>query len=248
VAPPNTKFIEICPEKAFQLAYALKIPSVLIASFKILVNERAVDYASSVPSSRLPEFTWAQRRRDDYGDFPSDPVEYASRSFAERMSTKLRMLQSDQVFIWLPKMISEWNKFVVLGGLIEPTNPWKEAYEELAAALLAVFHQHVQNSLATPAFPISVIDLLEAQRKHYIPWWDRTPITVLYSDLNPSQKALTPFFWNTLKDNIPPLKELSEFTNPNDNMKQKTLMQLVDQFNWHVQISQAGQRAVPWSR
>ncbi|KAJ4300378.1 hypothetical protein N0V88_003052 [Collariella sp. IMI 366227] len=49
IAPPNTKFIEICPEKAYQLAHSLHIPSVLIPSFKILVNEHAIDHAAPTP-------------------------------------------------------------------------------------------------------------------------------------------------------------------------------------------------------
>ncbi|AEO66913.1 uncharacterized protein THITE_2045585 [Thermothielavioides terrestris NRRL 8126] len=200
VAPPNTKFIEICPEKAFQLAYELKIPSVLIAAFKILVNELAIDYASSDPSPGRPQLTWSQRRRDDYGDYPSDPVEYASRAFAERMNNQLKMLLSDEVFVRLPARIPEWDKLQYLGTLITSLGPGPllDAYEALTAALLAVFHGWIDRALNTHYFSGRIQDLTAAQRAHYIPESERKPLIDLYRQLNPSQKVLTPFFWDRL--------------------------------------------------
>ncbi|KAL2133088.1 hypothetical protein VTI74DRAFT_2956 [Chaetomium olivicolor] len=209
VAPPNTKFIEICPEKAFQLAYALKIPSVLIPAFKILVNERAIDYAASNPTpGRPPPLTWAQRRRDDYGDYPSDPVEYASRAMAERMSSMLSLLQSPTVFSNLPISIPEWDKLVRFGELINSaTNATGApvvalalgaAHEILATALQAAFHDWIADALRLDNFSGRLGDLMAAQRAHYIPEPDRTPLIDLYQTLNPAQKLLTPFFWERL--------------------------------------------------
>ncbi|EAQ88112.1 hypothetical protein CHGG_04731 [Chaetomium globosum CBS 148.51] len=205
VAPPNTKFIEICPEIAFRLAYALKIPSVLTTAFKILVNELAVDYASSDPVTSKPPMTWAQRRRDEYGDYPSDPVEYASRAFAERMGETLKMLQSDDVFNNLPSPILEWEKLQAYGATITamfaPSHPLLTAYSNLTAALLATFHGWVDNALNLDTLNTShrlSDDLLEAQRKHYVPSIIRKPLVGLYWTLNPTQKLLTPFFWNQL--------------------------------------------------
>ncbi|KAL2189650.1 hypothetical protein L209DRAFT_677279 [Thermothelomyces heterothallicus CBS 203.75] len=204
VAPPNTKFIEICPEKAFQLAYKLKIPSVLITAFKILVSELAVDYASSKPVTRPPRMTWAQRRRDDYGDYPFDPVEYASRAFAERMGQTIEMLQSDDAISFLPGRSPEWDKLRAYSaaiGVLPHDAPLREAYDHLTTALVSAFRQWVDKALN----PDSIYqpndrrsDLLEAQRRHYIPGADRKPLLSLYWVLNPTQKALTPFFWEHL--------------------------------------------------
>ncbi|KAK3896820.1 hypothetical protein C8A05DRAFT_39629 [Staphylotrichum tortipilum] len=202
VAPPNTKFIEICPERAFQLAYALKIPSVLIAAFKILVNELAIDYASSNPVSR-PPLTWAQRRRDDYGDYPSDPVEYASRAYAERMSAQLKILQSDDVFDRLPSPLPEWQRLKYYGTLLSglpPDNPIVAAYNELVAALLAAFRRWVQTALDLDPLcygdGVRMESLVDAQRRHYIPLGDRRSMASLYITLSPPQKVLTPAFWD----------------------------------------------------
>ncbi|KAH6631770.1 hypothetical protein F5144DRAFT_231372 [Chaetomium tenue] len=205
VAPPNTKFIEICPEIAFRLAYALKIPSVLTTAFKILVNELAVDYASSGPVTSKPPMTWAQRRRDEYGDYPSDPVEYASRAFAERMGETLKMLQSDDVFNNLLNPIMEWEKLQAYGATITaifaPSHPLLTAYNNLTAALLATFHEWVDNALNLNTLNATNRlreELLEAQRRHYVPSISRKPLLGLYWTLNPTQKLLTPFFWNQL--------------------------------------------------
>jgi len=202
VAPPNTKFIEICPERAFQLAYALKIPSVLTAAFKILVNELAIDYASSNPVGR-PPLTWAQRRRDDYGDYPSDPVEYASRAFAERMTSQLTMLQSDSVFDHLPLGIPEWEKLTYYRTLLcalPLDHPAVMAHNDLVAALLAAFRRWVQSALDLERFcdsdAIRQEPLLNAQRAHYIPPGERRSVTSLYLALSPPQRVLTPFFWD----------------------------------------------------
>ncbi|KAL2200497.1 hypothetical protein P885DRAFT_27441 [Corynascus similis CBS 632.67] len=204
VAPPNTKFIEICPERAFQLAYELRIPSVLITSFKILVNELAIDYASSKPVTRHPPLTWAQRRRDDYGDYPSDPVEYASRAFAERIGETVEMLQSDDVFSRFPRRLPEWEKLRIYGNAIEalPSSaPLREAYGKLTAALVSVFRKWVNDALDLDTLNQPLIrrnDLFEAQRRHYIPAAEIKPLLNLYLILNPTQKALTPFFWDSL--------------------------------------------------
>lgn len=242
VAPPNTKFIEICPERAFQLAYALKIPSVLIAAFKILVNERAIDYADSVPSPHLPEWTWVQRRRDEYGDFPSDPVEYASRAFAERMSDKVKMLQSDQVFQRLPIVNEEWE--LLLGfSTRSASGPLKEACENLSSALLAAFHKHVECTAARFDFQTPVLEFIEAQRQHYVPSWEHRTLGSLYHNLNPFQKALTPFFWESLQSGFPTYSQFLVFKT-HQSPEGKNLIQLAMTVNQHLRTAIGGTSTV----
>ncbi|KAK0620352.1 hypothetical protein B0T14DRAFT_567107 [Immersiella caudata] len=208
IAPPNTKFIEICPEKAFQLAYALKIPSVLIASFRILVSEHAVDCLATPASPRRPQTTWAQRQRDDYGDFPSDPVEYAGKAFADRISGVLSMLQSDQAFNSFSVKIGQWEALKNIGAETEklPTlpsgtsHPLRTAYVKLANALTVIFHRNLDAALKDVYFGDHLMKLMAAQRKHYIPEREGKTIFSLYHNLNDKQKALTSLFWSRLKN------------------------------------------------
>ncbi|KAK4193835.1 hypothetical protein QBC35DRAFT_422155 [Podospora australis] len=203
VAAPNTKFVEICPEKAFQLAYALRIPMVLTAAFQILVNEAAIDYAAQVRSPRRSRFTWVGRERDDYGDFPSDPVEYASRAFLERMESQLSILQSDRVFDHLPK-IWEWERMQRIGWCIRKLEPCQlqEKYDQLVRALAATFHRELASILMNRDGEKTHFDynnILESQRKHYV----RNPalkMDTTYAFLDPAQKILTPFFWRSLRE------------------------------------------------
>ncbi|KAK3353023.1 hypothetical protein B0T25DRAFT_199371 [Lasiosphaeria hispida] len=252
IAPPNTKFIEICPERAFQLAYSLKIPSVLIAAFKILVNEVAIDAAALDASPRRPPLTWAQRKRDDYGDFPSDPIEYASRLFSERMAGYVDMLKSETVFDLLSVKIPQWTKLQHLGPLISISDGIQQselqiAHEKLVRGLVAVFHRKVAEAFEAGYPEGHGSTLIEAQRMHYIPDRERTPLSHIYkSRLNDWQKALTPFFWGKLKqlaidkDNIIGLQE--------STFQGKQLWRLVSNFNdllkreaqsHHIDIGQA---------
>ncbi|KAL1840704.1 hypothetical protein VTJ49DRAFT_199 [Mycothermus thermophilus] len=206
IAPPNTKFIEICPERAFQLAHALKIPSVLIAAFGILVSEHAIDYASPnpIPGSRRP-LTWVQRRRDELADYLSTPIEYASRAMVERLNAKFNLLMSDDVFDLLPLNNREWKKLKYYEPLIAelPTNhPLVKAYTELVSALRTSFRRWINKALKLDSLDnpnnIGLRGLIEAQRRHYVPAAESMQLSDLYDALASSQKILTPFFWNIL--------------------------------------------------
>jgi hypothetical protein len=184
---------------------------VLLASFKILVNERAVDHAATSPLTKPPAVTWMQRQRTEYGDLPEDPIEHASRAFADRMKAKLDSLRGDKAYDTMS--IGEWAKLQyysknfsdavaaaqfpspVLLGLLEKLTSLKEA-------LLHFLHVHVKDCLFH--LPRGRLDtLITAQRAHYCPPEKQTSLDVLVSMLNDYQKACLPFFWYGLKDNFP---------------------------------------------
>lgn len=234
IAPPNTKFIEICPERAFQLAYSLKIPSVLATAFRILVSERAVDYLASSPSPRRPSSTWAQRQRDDYGDFPSDPVEYASKAFAERISGIMATLQSDEALGSLGIKMSQWERLKALGPAIQALDSsdshqseLKWSHENLCKGLTAVFRQNIASALEKPTWSQwpHFYALTEAQRAHYITERDMIPLPSLYFRLNKNQRPLTSIFWHNLRSD----GRLTEFASTPYEGKQ--LWRLAKDFN-----------------
>ncbi|KAK3398189.1 hypothetical protein B0T20DRAFT_201773 [Sordaria brevicollis] len=200
IAPPNTKFVEICPERAFQLALALKIPSVLTAAFRILVSELAVDYAAPEPSPRRPALTWAQRRRDDYGDLPSDPIEYASRTFVERITGEFDMLRSDTVFDRIGTGLGEWDLLKKQGSVIQEqgSDELKTAHANLLQALVGGFHNLITEVLHAHAPAGRLATLISAQRDHYLYKHERDSLNYLYENLAYAQRALTPLFWDTL--------------------------------------------------
>ncbi|KAK4197254.1 hypothetical protein QBC40DRAFT_107058 [Triangularia verruculosa] len=208
-APPNTKFTEICPEKAFELAHALKIPSILTAAFKILVSETAVDYASTVRSPRLPKESWVGRPRDDYGDFPSDPVEYAARAFLERITATFRTLKSDTVFDSFPVRISEWERLMAMRDIVDRSGypELQDVYSKLTRALVNTFHWAVdrihladRSDYGIHGCDGKLVELTEAQRRHYLPSKNHLPLPMAYSKLVRSQQVLTPFFWKAMRE------------------------------------------------
>jgi hypothetical protein len=162
---------------------------------------------------------------------------------AERMSAKLSQLQSDNIFNNLPIRIPEWDKLSSWGALIDthnPTSPLQAAHRNLTTALLATFRGWVDKALEPDHFRNryggSFADLLEAQRRHYISTMDLKPLITLYWALNPTQKALTPFFWDTLAGT----ETLSEFRataprlpgNGNGNgINARSLTRLAEAFN-----------------
>ncbi|KAM7204517.1 hypothetical protein V8F33_001481 [Rhypophila sp. PSN 637] len=202
IAPPNTKFAEISPERAFQLAYALQIPGVLITTFKILVSELAVDLKAPVPSPVRPAHTWIGRPRDDYGDFPSDPVDYAARAFVDRVTGYVDMLLSDNVFDRIPGDLQEWRRLLRLKAPIhqQGTAQLRESFDLLVEALTAAFHRSVRRAMDDKIPDGRLARLIEAERAHYLPAAGRAPIQDLYQSLSRDQRIMTPFFWRILKD------------------------------------------------
>ncbi|KAK1782457.1 hypothetical protein QBC45DRAFT_448319 [Copromyces sp. CBS 386.78] len=192
IAPPNTKFVEICPERSFQLALALQIPSVLIAAFRILVSELAVDYAAPEPSPRRPALTWAQRRRDDYGDLPSDPVEYASHAFFERITGLVDMLRSNTVFDRIGTGLNEWDLLKAQTSIVREhgSDELKTAHGNLLQALVGAFHNIIQRCLREHAPVGRLATLIEGQRAHYVYKHERDSLRHLYENLSHSQRSL----------------------------------------------------------
>jgi len=205
----------MCPERAFQIAYGLKSSSVLIAAFKILVAERAIDYASpTFATTERPSHSWVLRPRDDYGDFPSDPVEYAARAFADRITSLVNILQSDEVFSLLPHGNPEWARLMALGQVITKPpddDPLEVAYNKLTHFLLTAFHllvgrcqtplEHITLPQKDCDYFDKLLDLLKSQCKHWIPVPDRFlwSLRGTYNQLSTAQRVLTPIFWRRLR-------------------------------------------------
>lgn len=198
IAAPNTKFIEICPEVAFKLAYELKIPSVLTHAFKLLVSENAVDYAATNPSPRRPATTWAQRKREDY-DFDFDAIQYASRAMTDRIKGMIDLLRDPNA---LDKLgLQQWAKLKSGEPVIQNcSQELRNAHAKLMSDLNNYFRELVEHALyGTVGIDDQLTTLIQAQRQHYIPKQDIKPLSELYEKLNFHQRALTPFFWQSLR-------------------------------------------------
>lgn len=164
------------------------------------MSELAVDYAAPEPSPRRPALTWAQRRRDDYGDLPSDPVEYASRAFVERITGEFEMLRSDTVFDRIGNGLGEWDLLKQQASVIneQGSDELKAAHGKLLQALVGGFHNLITQCLREHAPAGRLATLIAAQRDHYIYKHERDSLNYLYENLSYTQRVLTPFFWENL--------------------------------------------------
>lgn len=234
------------PEESFNLALKLQMRDILLASFKILVNERAVDHAATVPLTKPPATTWMKRHRTDYGDLPEDPIEHASRAFADRMRAKLDSLRGNMAYQTM--CVGEWDKLQYYGKHIAATatatvslNPvllrLSEKLIKLNDALLDFLHGHVNESLYHfPGGGLGRLSaLISAQRDHYCPPGEQTPTDCLVAVLNAYQKACLPFFWYSLKEVFP---EYSDFKLR--RYKQTCLSYIVQDFNDQLQYALSG--------
>jgi hypothetical protein len=213
----------------------LQMHDVLLASFKILVSERAVDHAAATPLTKPPKTTWTKRKRTEYGDLPEDPVEHASRVFADRVKAKFDTLQGDRVYEETLKS-EEWDKLNYYTTLISNTGVAAksphlifllEDLTMLKAALLKYIHEHVRTCILTG--PMGQLDrLITAQRSHYYP--RGTPIQELFADCNEHQRACMPFFWYHLKELFPTFHSFRYHT-----YQGKHFSTIVTTFNTHLQ-------------
>lgn len=100
-ATPNSNFLDVLPEIAFIVADHLQVHDLARDSFAILVGEEALD---SILSSRGPKTTYRNsifgRRKEDLPETLQTRVQYAAKSFSERIMAEFTALAGDNMS-WL---------------------------------------------------------------------------------------------------------------------------------------------------
>ena len=214
----------------------MQIPDVLVASFKILVNDFAMDHAAGDPSARSRPTTWIGRKRGDYGDMPQDPIENAGIALYERIKAMLDLLRADDALERLD--IPAWDHFLAMGSLIQSAreadpspllSELERAYQLIFDSFRQCFKQIVDESLKPSPDPASHTGrLIKAQRRHYIAPDQLVPLNVIQESSNDYQKALCSVFWSNLK------KQSSEIT-PTKRFCGLSLFRMERDFNSRLQ-------------
>ncbi|PNY29944.1 Uncharacterized protein TCAP_00145 [Tolypocladium capitatum] len=105
----NARFIEILPEEALRIGFALEIPQVTQCAFRILVNEMALSEAATDDAKRgLSRTTVFGRRLGECDDELSNLIQQAARALVERVSLTKAQLQGPDPFDYWD--IQEWRK------------------------------------------------------------------------------------------------------------------------------------------
>ncbi|KAL7915912.1 hypothetical protein GGI35DRAFT_430998 [Trichoderma velutinum] len=112
----NTKFIEVLPEEALQIGFALELVQVTQCAFRILVNELALKDANTNSNRDLSRVTIFGRRLGDLDDELQNIVQHAARALVERVSLIPDSFQSQySLDCW---MVDEWVKLRKMEGIL----------------------------------------------------------------------------------------------------------------------------------
>ncbi|KAI5463275.1 hypothetical protein BGZ63DRAFT_353181 [Mariannaea sp. PMI_226] len=197
---PNTRFIEVLPEEALQIAYNLELPEVAQAAFRILVNELALEQADSQPKKGRGQTTIFGRRLGDLPDELSNIVQHAARELVARISSVTATLQNPEMFDYWD--IKEWNQLRALEQLlVEESGVSAEfALVELRNFMEALVQEIVSSVNRVISNDIDRTDTLyksiDQDRASYVQARDFETISTIKRRLNIVQQFLCSFTYN----------------------------------------------------
>ncbi|KAM0431796.1 hypothetical protein ACHAPT_005046 [Fusarium lateritium] len=196
---PNTALIERLPEEALQIAFALELPEVGQSAFRILVNEAALQLASS--SKQRSNVSLFGRKLGDLPDDLQNLVQHGATALVERVSTIHAELQNPDLFDFWD--IKEWNKLREIEQfLANEKGPTNERALYAVRLLMKALVYEVQDAYAsatnkplTSVHPVlNSIDhdllALDVQPKHF------EKANVIMSKFNPIQLLLCSITYN----------------------------------------------------
>ncbi|KAM4056789.1 hypothetical protein HRG_003653 [Hirsutella rhossiliensis] len=198
----NTRFIEVLPEEALRIGFAIRNAHVTQCAFRILVNELAIHEAADDAAERnLTQTTVFGRRRGECGDELNNLIQHAARALVERVSSTKAQLQSpDLLQFW---KIQEWSKLRRLEHLLAKGqgSAFHSALDKLrrfmrwlpmaVASKLGEAAQHAEDNHQT-------LWSTDVDRATYVLPKDFERLECIMTRLNLIQKLLCPFVWRDL--------------------------------------------------
>ncbi|OTB06348.1 hypothetical protein M426DRAFT_319079 [Hypoxylon sp. CI-4A] len=211
---PNTDFIDINTEAAFEIAWTLGVANPARAAFRILVVERALKSLAEnqVPGAQRSVFG---RPRIDLPDDLQTVVQYAAQKLTDRAHQTLASFKSDQFFDNLE--VSEYRRLMKLGDTINAAlsiasgqSNSKTQYSrrkqlsilhrrfiDLRTGLHQYQYALVSTALKAPPTFDQQRDF-DLNRRCYVSRLDWTTTAWVYSSFSDAQHLLTPCFWDNL--------------------------------------------------
>ena len=98
-AYPNSYFLEVLPEVSLKIADGLQNYDLARDSFAILVGEEALDSLRHAREPRLYKYTRVGRRKEELPEHIHTRIEYASKSFLERLNNDFAALVNGMQWI-----------------------------------------------------------------------------------------------------------------------------------------------------
>ncbi|KAJ6444456.1 activating signal cointegrator 1 complex subunit 3 [Purpureocillium lavendulum] len=199
----NMRFVEVLPEEALRIGFALENMQITQNAFRILVNEMALQEAASdgcgPKSSRTTIFG---RRTGDCTDELSNLIQHAARSLVDRVSLLKTQLHSPDLFdFW---NIEEWGKLRRLELLLAKEESLSCAIALIKLRLLmkvlpAAVTEIVQRVLVDSVPQnLNTFCNMDLDRATYLLPQDFEKLEQIFARLNDTQKLLCPFFYSEL--------------------------------------------------
>lgn len=199
----NTRFIEVLPEEALQIGFALELAQVTQCAFRILVNELALKEASTESTRDLNRVTVFGRRLGNLDDELKNIVQHAARALVERVSQIPTTFESQySLDCW---MIDEWVKLRKMEGVLmqeQHSASCVVALETLRSLMTtlqntitnAFFDRLTPNETTTRQMFIS----MDEDRATYVLPEDYDYLENIMQELNLVQRLLCPFIYRQL--------------------------------------------------
>lgn len=195
--PGNVKFVEVLPEEALRIAFAIKSQSIAEAAFNILVNELALEEAALSPDPAWSRVTIFGRRKSDVGDELSNMIQHSARAMVETVTTVIRQLEDPHL---LDKWdLPAWQQLLSIEQTLKDLPHLSELRSFLwnTSALIGALRSVIPNDYRE-ALTISLEDqvkeasTLDMDRATYTLPMEFRPFKVIFAEFSDVQKMLTP--------------------------------------------------------
>ena len=199
----NAQFVEVLPEEAIRIGYSLRLPQLTQASFRILVNELALDEAGK--QSPRSQVTIFGRRRGDVGDEASNAIQHAAQAFSDRIAGgNARLQNADILDLW---NTPQWQRLRSIEKLLvnENDGSFEDALASLGRLIDALSYQvphKVRLALGQQAPSRHMYHDIDRDRATYVAPQDWARMADIMRCLTDDQKLLLPFFYSELSGSI----------------------------------------------
>ncbi|KFA51652.1 hypothetical protein S40293_02796 [Stachybotrys chartarum IBT 40293] len=198
----NTRFMEILPEEAIRIGFALELPQVTQCAFRILVNELAIEEAATTKTRHRRQVTVFGRKIGDAGDELNNLIQHAARALLDRIRDSVQELRDRNMFD--NKNMEEWAHLRRIEKILrQETGPWAEAAleqllllkEALPFLVTEGLNKLVENGVEDVTGSIAGMD---NDRARYVEPVDFVPLADIVKSLNLEQQLLCPFIYHGL--------------------------------------------------
>ncbi|KAI9742700.1 MAG: hypothetical protein M1818_003841 [Claussenomyces sp. TS43310] len=232
-AEPNTQFIEILPEVSCKIGFGLHNPMITRAAFSILVSEEALSIVSRGIGKLEPDKRGQNqfgRPKEDVDEDLKTRLEYASRSFAEKITLSFDELIEPQM-LWLETpsehmKLSQFESHIATYAKANShASSWIAAVTSMKELLRRYIRDRILSTLKMPLLNEYGIYANDHRRvQNYTSDADQVSFYKIYADLAGEERIMTTFFWRQLLSVSANLRDLGKWQKLNFTDKENLKM------------------------